>query len=553
MKLRLYHIQDGYASFLYEADNEVMKSFGDKRTRPYIGPFYMDSLSYYIPFSTKEHDSEKIEAIHEGVTFMKVIRDGVAFAGLKINKAIPVPDDYLIPVDTTHRETKGDADASKINDFRYEYQWAANRFDSILKNFKTFFRLYREDALKPEIKKCTCDKDLLKSKQKEYLSLFPYYSESLFKKNVSMGTDRCSFYLDSQNDRVSLRDAVIAINALRKEYETSGEILDGDAWAKIAFANGGCNHGFIMFDASNMPGSAAATIFREITRALNTRGFMVDGDKNLLSADSGNIVDNHDLSFQWVDGIPAQQKNGTWDARIRATDSSTDFQFVIGEKRVSEKAAIAIANLDRFGSSQLPPLPYLEPGRTPAELPPRSKSRTFHTSDLRKHVVKDELKTPVFIVLGATGPQLTAALNASLYRDSIDVFNLEQEGDAICFSATGVTAWFVNEVCEQLRTLGCDQVRGFGVKCLDFAFSDGTKAPDETLYSLRLQNASLQADGTWAVTMAVLDKQTGFGFNYAYADVPESVYRKCLRQSQESILRDRNDGGIGDDPNGPKI
>lgn len=553
MKLYLYHIRDDYASFLHESDSEVMKSFADKRMRPYIGPFYADTYSYYIPFSTKEHDTEKIDSIHEGISFMKVVRDGVAFAGLKINKAIPVPDDCLIPVNLSHETPKGSTAAAKVSDYCYEFKWANERAGKIRRNFTGLFGFYKKNTLKEEIRKCTCDFHLLEKKQEEFVSLFPYYSETSFKKTFPLGSGRCSFYLDSQNDRVSLRDAVIAINALRKEYETSGEILDGDAWAKIAFANGGCNHGFIMFDASNMPGSAAATIFREITRALNTRGFMVDGDKNLLSADSGNIVDNHDLSFQWVDGIPAQQKNGTWDARIRATDSSTDFQFVIGEKRISEKAAIAIANLNRFGFSQLPPLPYLEPGRTPAELPPRSKSRTFHTSDLRRRVVKDELKTPVFIVLGATGPQLTAALNASLYRDSIDVFNLEQEGDAICFSATGVTAWFVNEICEQLRALGCDQVRGFGIKGLDFAFSDGTKAPDETLYSLRLENANLQADGTWAVTMAALDKQTGFGFNYAYADVPESVYRKCLRQSQESILRDRNDGGIGDDPNGPKI
>lgn len=137
--LYLYCIDEEYASFLYEADGQVMRSFGNKTARPYVGPFQISGCSFYIPFTTKEHDFDAIERIPEGITFMKVYHGNELLGGVRINRAIPVPEEYLRKISFLSAPSRGKRMSERDVRLNYECEWVKQEERTLTRNV---FRRY---------------------------------------------------------------------------------------------------------------------------------------------------------------------------------------------------------------------------------------------------------------------------------------------------------------------------------------------------------------------------------------------------------------------------
>lgn len=535
--LYLYCIDEEYASFLYEADGQVMRSFGNKTARPYVGPFQISGCSFYIPFTTKEHDFDAIERIPEGITFMKVYHGNELLGGVRINRAIPVPEEYLRKISFLSAPSQGKRMSERDVRLNYESEWVKQEERTLTRNLKTVFRHFYGGTLKQNILNCTCNFPLLIQKQKEFCELPHYYSIKGFSTFRSLGAGVSSFFLHSDERKVALREVITAINNLRRSCENGDVSIPGlneGVWEKISFANAKDIRGFLLFEASGLDNDAAVGLLSELTRTLEVCGYVVDPSKNLWAMDCGNSMDNSSLQFSWEDSYPVQHKNG-WDARIKALHPETGFFFVVGGRNITEKEAGAVANLDRYGMSQLPPLAHLAPGFDPPALSPRSKSRHFQASDLRRRVPDNCSDVTSISIFGVNQTQIANAFNQSLYRDAVSVYGMAGDDKITTLYVQGVTAGFVNEIVRLISQNEGVPVRGYGIYNLDVVYSDGTTSPDLSSFSLRIQDASRQPDGRYTVLLSLKDKETGLTRNFGCERVPENAYAKCLQAVHESI------------------
>lgn len=152
-RLGFYLVEESYSKYLRQFDQNVRISYGNKKTRPYVGVLLeVNHHLYFAPLSSPKPKHQKMK---NSVDFIKINRGN--WGVINLNNMIPVVKDCLIPIEDISFQSED----SYINLLANQLDWCNANRELLQKRAKRLYSIIVNQNAGEQLKRRCCDFKLL--------------------------------------------------------------------------------------------------------------------------------------------------------------------------------------------------------------------------------------------------------------------------------------------------------------------------------------------------------------------------------------------------------